>query len=182
MALYCCKPPTVVMGIHEDEQLPAMQSGTLNPINLYGIGTFVVADLGGPAPGIQWDPPPVEGGSPIFKGYLYPTITATILAFSVKLECRLRILAKISEQAQRNVTTRINDIQMARMTQAPARPPTPEEQADMDTAAAIWDWIGRPNGMQQTSDDLIAANDQEWYSDVKWPAWNSAWDTFVDRF
>jgi hypothetical protein len=181
--LYFCKGGNLVVAVHADDQI------WLDPIATYGTGAYVVADYKGPAPKTD---PPMGGVPPIsttgapmpppFGQYVYPTITAKMQADSVKLECRRRITLKVSEQAQRNITTHINDIQMARMTQAPARVPTPAEQADMDAAAAIWNWIGRPSGMQAASDAMITANDLEWYQDVKWPPWNGAWDSFVVRF
>lgn len=164
--LYFCKAPNIVVGVHGDEQI------YVDPVQAYGLSTYVISDPNGPA--ATQDPNTMK--------YIYPTVTAAMQAASVKLECRRRIIKKVSEQAQRNITTHINDIQMARMTQAPARVPTPQEQADMDSAAAVWDWIGRPNGMQGASDTLIAANDLDFYQDVKWPPWNSAWDAFVARF
>jgi hypothetical protein len=102
---------------------------------------------------------------------------------SVKLECRRRITQKISDQAQRNITTHVTNLQ----TKAIQTPPlTPGEQSDVDTAALIWDWIGAatraPTSMLGTSDALIAASDPDFYQDVKWPPWDSAWDSFVARF
>lgn len=180
--LYFCKS-TIVLAVHADEQI------WLDPIAVYGTSAYVIADYGGPPaqtnPPMVGVPPPdptLPPQPPPFGQYVYPTITPKMQTDSTKLECRRRITKKVSEQAQRNITTHVNDIQMDRMKQAPARLPTPQEQADMDTAAAIWDWIGRPNGMQAAGDAMIAANDVEWYQDVKWPPWNSSWDTFVARF
>lgn len=191
MPLYFCKGPSTVMGVHGDDQLPALQARTLQPAALYGINTYVVVDIGGPLPQMQVDanappPPPPDPNMPPqpppFTSFAFPTITDPIRANSIKLECRMRILAKCSEQSQRNMTARISEIQTDRMTQAPARPATPEEQSDIDTINAIFAWIGRPDGMQTASDAMITAKDNEWYQDVKWPPWNSAWDAFVVNF
>lgn len=177
--LYYCKPPNVVLGVHDDDQI------ALDPIIVYGPGTYVVVDYHGGMPPNPLPPPPVAGQPqppPVVAPLSLPTMTAKMQADSVKIECRRRILTKVSEQAQRNIMSHVNDIQMNRMTSAPARLPTPEEQSDMDNAAKIWDWIGRPNGMQAAGDALITAYDLEWYQDVKWPPWTSSWDAFVARF
>jgi hypothetical protein len=179
--LYFCKPPDVVVGTHTDDQIG------LDPVAKYGMSTFIVVDYNGPSPTLNPPLPPpdqsyIPGTGPEYRQPVMPTITPKILSDSVKVECRRRILTHVTEQAQRNITSHINDIQMARMTASPIRPATGPEQADLDTASAIWDWIGRPNGMQAASDALIAASDMEWYTDVKWPPWNSAWDTFVAQF
>ena len=178
MTLYYCKPQEVVVATHGDDMIG------LDPVANYGQMTYVLVDIRGPAPLLEYVDNPQDPTLPqIPSGRIaYPEVTPEILAASVKLECRRRITQKVSDQAQRNITTHINDIQMARMTSAPARPPTAPEQADMDVAAQIWDWIGRPNGMQQASDNMIAGEDLEFYEDSKWPPWNPAWDAFVARF
>src|SRR5678816_913281 len=176
MTLYFCKPQEVVVATHNDDQIG------LDPIANYGVMCHVLVDLRGPAPTLLYQDDPVDATRKIPIGISYPNVTPKIHKASVKLECRRRILLKVSEPEQRNIATYINDIQMSRTTQSPARLPTSEEQADMDTASAIWNWIGRPNGMQQASDDMITAVDMEWYEDGKWPSWNSSWDEFVARF
>jgi hypothetical protein len=176
MTLYFCKPQQVVVATHGDDQV------YLDPIKTYGLMCYVLVDIAGRTPEWNYQEDPNDPTLKYPVSIKYPTVTPVIHAASVKLECRRRITIKVSDQAQRNITTHINDIQMARMAQAPARLPTPAEQADMDTAAAIWDWIGRPTGMQAASDALIAATDDEFYEDTKWPAWNSGWDAFVARF
>ena len=183
MPLYFCKQNTV-LAVHSDDQI------YLDPTVAYGPNTYVVADFNGPAP--KTDPPintaPSGLGAgplpppPVVGQFVYPTITPKIQADSVKLECRRRITTKISEQSQRNLTTYITDIQNRAIMSIGGTPPTPAEQSDIATAHAIWAWIGRPSGMQAASDAMIAAFDLEWYQDVKWPPWNSAWDAFVARF
>jgi hypothetical protein len=163
--LYYCKGPSTVLAVHTHEQ-------QIDPIATYGANTYVIVDLYGS--------PKVD---PATKAFLVPSpITDQMQADSAKLECRYRILKHVGEQAQRNISAHINTIQTDRMMQAPARPATPQEQADIDTANAIFAWIGRPDGMQGACDALIAAKDMEWYLDVKWPPWNSSWDAFVARF
>jgi hypothetical protein len=178
MPLYICKPPTVVMATHGDDQI------AIDPVKIYGVGAFVLCDYGGPSPTLKYLTGP--NGEQIPDGFNPPTITDQIRSDSCKLECRRRITKKVSDQAQRNITTHINDIQMDRMTQSPARPATPAEQSDMDSASAIWAWIGAatrdPASMLGSSDAMITAKDDEWYQDVKWPPWNAAWDAFVARF
>lgn len=173
--LYFCKGSNVVVAIHGDEQI------YLDPIKTYGLGCYIIADYSGklpppPPPSDPNLPPPPQDSIP------FPTITPAMQAISVKLECRRRIVLKVSDQAQRNMTTYITQIQSQAIMSIGATPPTPEEQSDIDTADAIWAWIGRPDGMQGACDAMIAANDLEWYQDVKWPPWNSAWDAFVARF
>jgi hypothetical protein len=164
--LYFSKPPNIVVAVHGDDQIE------VDPVSRYGIGTYVVVDVNGAAASLDAN-----------GRYVYPTISAAMQAASVKLECRRRILFKISEQSQRNITTHITNIQ-SRIIQAP--PATPEEQSDIDTAAAIWAWVGAATrdaaSMLGTCDALIAANNLEWYQDVLWPPWNTGWDTFVARF
>jgi hypothetical protein len=179
MPLYFCKPSNVVLTVHNDDQINTIA----DPIAMYGPQTYVLVDLGGPSPtNIEQDMGDGSGMT-VPVGFEYPTITATMQAASTKLECKRRILTRVSEQSQRNITTYITNIQ-TRIMQAP--PATPEEQSDLDTAAAIWAWIGAstrdPTSMLGTCDALIAANDLEFYLDVKWPPWNSAWDAFVARF
>lgn len=168
MTLYFCKAPDIVVGTHTDDQI------WIDPVKAYGLSTYVICDYGGPAAARK--PPPDE------MEFVYPVITAKMQADSVKLECRRRIVIKVSEQAQRNITTHITQIQSKAIMSIGGTPPTPEEQADIDTADAIWAWIGRPDGMQGAADAMIASNDLEFYQDVKWPPWNSAWDAFVARF
>ena len=175
MALYFCKAPSTVLSVHNDDQITSVI--VADPVKSYGPGTYLIVDIGGPAPASQMLTMP--NGDEVPMGFLYPTVTAAMQAQSTKQECKRRILVHISEQAQRNLTAHISDLQ----TKLIATPPlSPAEQSDLDTAAAIWAWIGRPNGMQAASDAMIAANDLEWYQDVKWPPWNSAWDAFVARF
>ena len=168
MTLYYCKGIDQVVAVHSDEQ-------ALEPVTSYGYGTYVIVDKGGPAG--AHDP-----ADPLQIKWLYPTITPAMEAASVKAECRYRILRAVSEQSQRNITTYISEIQSKAIMSIGATPPTPAEQTDLTTAKAIWDWIGRPSGMQAAADALIAANDMEWWLDGKWPAWNPAWDAFVARF
>jgi hypothetical protein len=169
MTLYFCSPPNVVRGVHDDDKV------WLDPVKAYGINTYVICDYGGSAAKTKAPPDNFE--------FEFPTITAQMQADSCKLECRRRINVNVSDQAQRNMSAHLNNITTARMTTAPARPTTPEEQADIDTINAIFAWINRPApGMLATSDALVAANDLEWYSDVKWPPWDTAWDAFVKRF
>ena len=172
MTLYVCRgsSPIVAVATHTDEQI------WIDPAAKYGQGAYFICDYGGP--------PPVFADDPVVTpyGWVPPTWTDKIETDSIKLECRRRITVHASDQAQRNMNAHINQIQLNRMTQSPARPPTPAEQADQDTYTAIMNWIQRPNGMQATCDALIAAHDHEFFQDVKWPPWNSAWDTFVARF
>ena len=168
MTLYFCRAPNIVLASHSDEQI------YINPIAIYGAQTYIVCDYGGPAARMD----------AATNQFIYPDpITSKMQADSVKLECRRRITLKVSDQAQRNITTHVTDLQ-TKVIQTP--PLTPEEQSDIDTAALIWEWIGaaaRPaSSMLGTSDALIAANDLEWWQDVKWPPWNSSWDAFVARF
>jgi hypothetical protein len=186
MSLYFCKPPNVVMSVHSDDQI------WIDPVVRYGSLSYVLVDFNGPAPTHTMIDNPASAFDPsapdkiMSADFNYPTITPQMLSDSVKLECRRRIAQKVSDQAQRNITTHINDIQMARMTQAPARPPTTQEQSDMDITNAIWAWIGAatraPTSMLGTCDALIAASDVEFYQDVKWPPWDTAWDPYVAKF
>ena len=101
---------------------------------------------------------------------------------SVKNECTDRILALISENAQRNINAHIADLSAAA---ANGSAMTPAQVTDCETAAAIHAWIGRPTGMLGASDALIADNDQQWWLDGKWPVWdatNAGWTTFVAQF
>jgi hypothetical protein len=182
MPLYFCKPTNVVVAVHNDDQITSIT--VADPVKSYGTGTYLLVDIGGPPP--QNSTTTLPDGQVLLGAFLYPTVTAAVQAASTKQECKRRILTHVSEQAQRNITTHINNIQMNRMTQAPARPPTPEEQSDMNNSAAVWAWIGAstrdPTSMLGTCDALVAANDLEFYQDVKWPPWNSAWDAFVAKF
>jgi hypothetical protein len=123
------------------------------------------------------------GKSPVYDtaipGYAYPTITAQMQADSVKLECQRRIKAKMSDNAQRNINAYMSDLEGKSVLGTPL---TSGEQADLQTALAIHGWVNRPSGMLGASDSLVASNDPQWWLDSKWPAWNSAWDTFVSRF
>jgi hypothetical protein len=172
MTLYYCKPPNIVVAIHGDGQLT-------NPVVAYGMSTYVVIDYNGPAATpIYWTDP----NNPDIKvpqGYEYPAISAQMQSDSVKASCQFRIEDKISGSAQRNINSYIAELQTKQIGGGTL---TPAEQADVDTSSAIWAWIGRPNGMQGAADNMIAANDLEWYQDVKWPPWNSTWDQFVARF
>lgn len=181
MTLYFCKPPNVVMSVHSDDQI------WIDPVSRYGNLAYVIADYNGPAASMAFtDGPtnPIDGSTmQVPNGWIYPTITAQMQADSVKLECRRRITTKVSDQSQRNITTRVTDLQTKVINGVTL---TPAEQTDVDTAAAIWTWIGAtmrdPTSMLGTSDALVAANDPQWYEDVKWPSWNSSWDAFVARF
>jgi hypothetical protein len=172
MSLYYCKPPNIVVSIHSDAQL-------MDPVAAYGVGSYVIVDHNGPAPAIVVWTDPTNPDITIPQGYVYPTITAQMQSDSVKVSCQFRIEREISGAAQRNINSYIAELQTKQIGGGTL---TAAEQADVDTSSAIWAWIGRPNGMQGAADSLIAANDLEWYQDVKWPPWNSTWDQFVDRF
>jgi hypothetical protein len=160
--LYYCKGPSTLLAVHTHEQ-------TVDPVANYGAGTYVVSD--------KYGSPKID---PQTKKYLYPDpITAQMQSESVKLECGYRITRKVSETAQRNMTAYATGLQQKEIGGTTL---TPEETADMQTYFAIFNWIGRPNGMQAAADAMITSGDMEWYQDVKWPPWNSAWDAFVARF
>lgn len=160
--LYYCKGPSKLLAVHTHEQV-------VDPVANYGAGTYVVSDKYG-----------IPNVDPTTKQYLYPTtITADMQSQSVKLECSYRITRKVNDTAQRNMTAYATGLQQKEIGGGTL---TGAEQADMQTYFAIFNWIGRPDGMQGAADALIAAGDMEWWSDVKWPPWNSAWDAFVARF
>lgn len=158
---YYCKGTDVVVAIHSDDH-------SVDPAK-YGFGAYVVLDPGGAAP--QLDPTTLR--------YPYPAFTATVMSASTKDECGRRIVAKINAEQQRNINAYFSGLQQTLITGGTL---TPAQTTDIATATSIFQWIGRPDGMQGTSDALIAASDNEWWLDGKWPPWNSAWDTFVARF
>jgi hypothetical protein len=160
-AYYYAKGGTVVAAVHHD------QSEVKDP-SVYGTGTYIIVDLTGDFPSYDPDLP----------GFDYPTITAQMLSDTVKNECQYRILNQISLQAQASINGYVADIGMNAN-------PSPAQINDAAMAAAIHDWINRPNGMLAASDTLITNNDQQWYLDGKWPVWdpgNTGWTAFVARF
>ena len=161
--LYFCKGGTVVLGVHPDEQQ------TIVDRSVYGAGTYLIIDYHGPAP----IPDPNTGIYP------YPTFVRNMLPDSVNNECSYRILQKVSNTAQANINGYCNNLNSIAIGGTAL---TPSQQVDLQTSAAINQWIGRPNGMQATADHLIATNDTQFFLDGKWPPWNSAWDSFVARF
>jgi hypothetical protein len=162
---YYCKGTDVVLGIHADE----------DPVDVtkYGFGAYIVV-----VPGSLL--PPIDSVTLLFP---FPDLTppATIEA-STKDECGRRIVAKVTADEQRNINAYISGLQQTQITGGTL---TAAQQTDITTATAIFQWIGRPNGMQGTSDALIAAGDMEWWLDGKWPPWDptsAGWDAFVARF
>jgi hypothetical protein len=135
------------------------------PRDAYGPESYVIIDPAGGMP--QEDP--------ITNRYVLPTITGDILAASIKGECKERIIKKVTIAAQANLHSYVAMALVADST------PSGQQSVDLKTAQAIWDWIGRPDGMQGAADKLIANNDREWWHDAKWPAWNDDWDQMVKR-
>jgi hypothetical protein len=161
--IYYCKGGTVVLGVHADEQL------TIVARSNYGTGIYLIIDLQGPVP----IPDPNTGIYP------YPTFARNMLSDSVKAEANYRINNQISNNAQTNMNGYVSNLNSVALggTQL-----TPAQQTDLQTAAQVNQWIGRPSGMLGTADALIAANDTQYFLDGKWPPWNSAWNSFVARF
>lgn len=164
--LYYCKPANVIIAVHDDAQLLTLDR------TVYGSNIYIVVDYNGS-----------PSQDPNTKQYKYPTITPTIQKNSVSIECRYRILFRISEQSQRNMTSYTSDLNSVVSTGGTL---TSQQITDLQMATAIHNWIGSPerpaSSMLGTSDSLVATNDLEWYLDVKWPPWNSAWSAFVARF
>jgi hypothetical protein len=162
--LYYCKGGTVVLGVHADEQLTIVDR-----TNYGATGVYLIIDLKGPVP----TPDPNTGIYP------YPTFARTMLADSVKSEANYRINQKISNNGQANMNGYVSNLNSLALGGTAL---TPAQQTDLQTATQINGWIGRPSGMLGTADALIAANDQQYYLDGKWPPWNTAWNSFVARF
>ena len=156
MMFYFCKGQSVV-AVHTEANMV--------PRDAYGPQSYVIIDPTGAMP--QEDP--------ITKWYAMPTITAEIMAASIKGECKERIIRKVSIAAQTNLHSYVA------MTLAAGGTPSGQQSVDLKTAQAIWDWIWRPDGMQGAADKLIANDDREWWHDGKWPAWDAAWDQLVER-
>jgi hypothetical protein len=163
MTLYYAQGGNKVVAIHTDDQI------ALDPPENYGFGTYVIVDYYGKAP-------PFDASKP---GYTYPTITTQMQADSTKLECQRRIKKQMSDNTQRNINAYMSDLEGK---VALGQTLTAAEQSDLQTSLSIHGWINRPAGMLGACDSLIAANDQQWWLDGKWPAWNSAWNSFTSRF
>ena len=160
--LYYCKGPSTLVALHTHEQ-------TVDPVINYGVGTYVVSD--------KYGSPKVD---PDTKQYLFPSpITPQMQSESVKLECGYRIVRKVNETAQRNMTAYATGLQQKEIDGGTL---TSAETTDLQIYFDIFKWIGRPDGMQGAADAMITAGDMEWWQDTKWPPWNSAWDAFVARF
>jgi hypothetical protein len=159
---YFAKGGNVVSAVHHDQ-------AEVKDRSVYGTGTYVIVDLTGDFPSYDPDLP----------GYDYPTITPQIQSDSVKNEAQYRILQKINAQAQASISGYAADL--ANIV-ALGGTLTPEQEADIGLVQGIHGWITRPSGMMAASDSLIAANDQQWWLDGKWPAWDSSWDALVARF
>jgi hypothetical protein len=161
---YCCKGIDVVAGIHTDDQ-------NVDPAS-YGTGAYIVIVPGGSMPA----PDPTTFQFP------FPDFTPAVISASTIDECGRRIVAKVSAEAQRNINAYIAGLQQTLITGGTL---TPAQTTDIATTTAIFQWIGRPNGMQGASDALIAAGDNQWWLDGKWPPWDptsAGWDAFVARF
>lgn len=167
MTLYYAKGTSQVIAIHADDQLLFVE-----PVITYGFGAYVIIDKYGPA--AVHDPT-----DPFQMKWLYPTITVPMQNDSVRAECQFRIYRQIGPQVQQNIVAHTNSLQQKQLN---GQTLTTAEQSDLTYAFQIFQWIGRPTGMQGASDSLIAANDTEWWLDGKWPPWNSVWDAFVARF
>lgn len=161
--IYFAKGGTVILGVHADEQL------TIVDRTNYGTGVYLIIDLKGPVP----TPDPVTGIYP------YPTFARNMLSDSVKSEANYRINQHISNNAQSNMNGYVSNLNSLALGGTAL---SPSQQTDLQMAAQINAWIGRPSGMLGTADNLIAANDTQYYLDGKWPAWNTAWNSFVARF
>jgi hypothetical protein len=156
MIFYICRGQRVV-AVHSESEM-------VDP-RRYGDNSYVIVD-------------PRDGAAktdPATGSYSYPAITTEMLEASCKWECKRRILQKISEAAQRNLLAHVVQIQLY------GDSATSQQKADAQTASAIWRWIGRPDGMEGAVDRMVGADDREWYLDVKWPAWDAAWDQLVER-
>jgi hypothetical protein len=159
---FYCKGIDVISGFHPDDQ-------KIDPAQ-YGSGAYLVIVPGGVSPTFD---PTIPGWTP------FPTFTPAVISASTKDECFRRIVAKVDEAQQRNINAYVSGLQQGVITGGTF---TPAQTDDIATATAVFQWIGRPNGMQGASDSLIAAGDTEWWLDGKWPPWNTAWDAFVARF
>jgi hypothetical protein len=163
---YYCKGIDVISAFHTDD-------ATVDPAS-YGFGTYIVIVPGGVPPTMD----PVA-----LKFVPFPDVTnPTTISVSTKDECGRRILAEVDADQQRNINAYISGLQQTLITGGTL---TPAQTTDIATATAIFQWIGRPNGMQGTSDALIAAADTQWWLDGKWPPWDptsAGWSAFVARF
>lgn len=147
-----------VVAVHDDSQI-------ISP-DAYGIGVIVYRVPQGHAL-------PARSSSGLFA---VPAPTPAVLAASIKDECGRRIMDRISETTQRNLSA-----YAALLAATPLRSAAQDD--DLAAIAAIFGWIGRPDGMQAASDTLIAAGVAgSWADDGNWPAWNAAWDELVSRF
>jgi hypothetical protein len=148
-----------VLAFYPDDQLV--------PPSAHGEGVLVVVSNAPPPRGEGIGMPPV------------PAIDDAVRAASIKAECGRRVAEKLSDATQKNLTA-----YGASLAAVPAigGTLTQAQKDDIATLQAIFAWVGRPGGMQGKSDALIAAQENEWNEDAKWPAWNSAWDALVARF
>jgi hypothetical protein len=147
-----------VVAFHSDNQNVAPAA--------YGAGTTVIVVPGGSAPA-----PSDTGFVPV------PAITDAVRAASCKDECFRRIIARVTETGQRNLTA--YGVLLATLSIAGTI--ATEQAADLAKLTAVYAWIGRPNGMQGACDAIIAAGG-DWSDDAPWPEWNPAWNDLVARF
>lgn len=101
-------------------------------------------------------------------------------AAAIKLECARRILARVSEPTQRNLTAYtaklLKDAVLGTKLGDSAT-------ADLAVADAIFGWINGDAGMLAACRKLVAGGDPDFAKDEKWPAWDDkSWDTLVARF
>jgi hypothetical protein len=158
--MYYCQGINKVVGVHFDEQAI--------PLSRYGAGTFMIW--------VKNAPMPVADENYQFA---FPTITPTVRSDSTKWEAGRRIEEKVSPESQSNMQAYNAGLAQKQIN---GQTLTPGELQDQSYFYAIFNWIGRPNGMLAASDAMIASGENQWWLDVKWPPWNTAWNVYVARF
>jgi hypothetical protein len=158
--MYYCQGIDRVVGVHFDEQNI--------PLYRYGGGTFMIWVKDGAVPIAD------ETGH-----YEFPIITAPVRSDSTKWEAGRRIELQVSTEAQSNMQAYNASIAQKQISGTTL---TAGEIQDQQYFYAIFDWIGRPNGMLAAADAMIASGENQWWLDIKWPPWNSSWNEFVSRF
>lgn len=162
-AFYFAQGGTVVLGVHHT------QTEVLDRTEYAPSGVYVIVDLINPFP-------VVDTATGLYD---YPTVTNQMQSDSTKNECQYRIQKQVPLQTQALINGYVADLAALA---ANGTAMNAGQIADCATAKAIHDWMNRPSGMLAAQDTLIAAHDMQWYLDGKWPAWNSAWNTFIARF
>ena len=95
----------------------------------------------------------------------------------VSAECRHRIVERVSETAQRNLTAFV--VKLLKDSLVLGLSPSEEQKADLATTDAIYAWIG---AMVARCRELSAAPVAEYRQDAQWPPFDPAWQLLIARF